>query len=322
MASSKKLAVLAIVNLSLLTFSCQRGTFDGVGGVAPAPDASTHGAAGVATLREVKAEVSHRRAQELVWNPAAEGAGLSNYDSVRTGPASGAILRFENQTSVRLQERTLMIVLAREEETRSVVALPRGKVDGRLPADSEQPLQLTVRTTRGWITASNRGEDGRPAEVRFAAEVQPDGAVVVRNEAAPIQLVSQTGTQRIDRQQELALKAQPGGRSGEDLEAFRAPPPLAAADIQLRSHSGAPVDVFKLLEPAHKAVVTTERIRVAGEIKGRLKVYLNGEDIPVREDGTFSREVPLNRGLNLLTFQVVGPREVDVRMITREVTRK
>ena len=86
----------------------------------------------VATLKDTVSDVRTRKAKDLKWKAAAEKAPLHNHDAVMTGELSKSTLLFRDQSTLSMGERTMIVVLDREEKptyVRSVIALPTGTID-------------------------------------------------------------------------------------------------------------------------------------------------------------------------------------------------
>jgi len=317
----------------------------------------------IATLQKMVRDVKSRRANKFIWVPAREKMGLGNRDAVMTGEGSTGDIRFNDSTNLHLKEKTMVIVLDKQEKKaiiRSVVALPRGDVDGQLKDNTEKQVELVIRTRRGWITAKNKTKSGKGRKVKFRASVSPNGEVKIRNEGDAITFKTKH-QERIVPAKKTVIIAAPfvplpeikKKREGQGLEL--PPEPAVAEDfeqlpevekqewkvveeepeeeneeevlasipeVKERKVVKPVIHRFVLKSPKEKLVVTKPALTVEGEIFGDLEVYLMGELLKPNENGKFSKAVALNLGINTLTFQIIGPGKNQVRYETRDVIRR
>jgi hypothetical protein len=181
----------------------------------------------IARLEEPRGEVNLRRAHDLVWSRAGDGAELANYDAVRTGGSSSGEIRYSDRTVVSVGENTMVIVVDRlmhEKVQQTVIALPTGTIQGDLPSSADRPAELVVRTRQGWVTATNQGRAG-PS--RFHTTVTPAGRLEVRSDSGEVKILAQ-GREKTVRENEVVALAPTGditsAASGPAAEDFSALP--------------------------------------------------------------------------------------------------
>ncbi|MCC7442488.1 MAG: FecR domain-containing protein [Bdellovibrionales bacterium] len=279
----------------------------------------------IADLREPRQDVKVRRAHQMAWNDAPDGSGLQSYDAVRTGAASSGLIRYTDESVLRLGENTMIIVVDREQKKgsgeTSVVALPSGTVEGRIDSNSERKIDIEVRTPRGWIKASNRTADGRPNPFRFKTAMGDDGAVQVTADSGEVKFVAKGIEKSVTRDQALSLPAVPGyqapdkSKGNKELtdQAFKELPDFQlrvwnTGERQIWETAAEPgVDLFLIKEPRDRVMVSDEVITVRGELSGRVRAYLLDTPIQPDSQGRFAVAVRLERGANSLEFRITTP---------------
>ena len=274
----------------------------------------------VAVLRNVVADVRHRKSTELIWNSASDSLPLANYDSVKTGSHARATILFNDSASMEVAEESLVTVLnhqASPDFERADVTLPRGRVQGKIKPGGRKVTEIEIRTHRGWIKASSSANG---AGATFTTTIEKDGAKRVDNSggSSELKITSAQGEYPVKPRQIIRVKA--GGNASENLEQ---PPSVPASEVSVETPAAeTPTESLELLEPADQASTSEPDMRVAGRLHGKLRVFLNGKPIKVEGDGSFSQRVALIPGMNLLTFQVIGHEKGKIQYVTREVYRK
>jgi hypothetical protein len=294
----------------------------------------------VATLLDPSADVHVRGSRELIWKPATDRMPLADKDAVKTGKSSSAWVRFNDLTRLKLDELSMMIVVghgAHAVSNQSSVALPSGTVDGKLDPDPERPVELEVRTARGWIRASTRA--GKHSATKFRVALDPKGALEVRNDAGDIKVVTKGHEQALKAHEVFSAQPAPGepapGEPAPTSDTFAEPPAVEPASIKVAADPkyepptaapAAPPKRFQILKPSPRAVVQGESVTVEGLLAPHLKAFLNGVEVKAGENGHFSIPFHLNPGVNVLTFQIIGKAgdsgDEQVQYQTLEVTRK
>lgn len=293
--------------------------------VSVAPQASAAPTeASIAELRDPIAQVSVRRARELIWNDAADLTPLSSHDAVKTGPSSSAVVKFNDQSQLKVGESSIVVVVDKrssEKSDQSKVDLPQGKVHGHLKRQGDRDVEMEVRTSRGWIVASTRSQSGAAAEPAFKIEVSPKGRLEVTSETGTLTVKTRDHEQVLRPHEKLAVKEPPTPPSPDaNLDQL---PEVAETELKvaLVRESKPIADVFKILKPASHAVIGSESVTIQGKLTGKLKAYVNGAEITPSSGGGFAVPVRLVPGANTVTFQIIGPGPDDVRYESLELVR-
>ena len=321
----------------------------------------------IATLIEPFTDVQIRRAQELIWKEGADRAPLANRDAVKTGKSSGAIIRFNDRSELKVSEQSMVIVAENRKipgkGDQSKVNLPSGKVGGRLKRQGDHDVEMEVRTARGWIYATTRGKKGSPGtEPIFQVEMSPKGRLEVKSEEGDLMIWTKDRKQMIHPHEVFLVKEPSTPPTEVDYETLpdvpdadmklsheqpesaqkarpkaptKRPRPLpgneeaAQEDSSNDTNLGPPkvfkakeVDAFRILSPPDRSETDSENVTIEGRLTGRLKAYLNGDEIHAKPDGGFSTPVHLASGKNILNFEVKGPGKDDVHYESLELTRK
>ena len=337
----KGLLVLSISGGLLVTAACRQKE------QAPAPVAPS--AVGmVAVLSELRLDVRHRKSNELIWSSASDGLGLVNYDSIKTGEKASGKIKFNNQSVLELNEKTIVIVMDREvrnDVDRSVLALPAGRVESKIDPAGDKAVEVLVKTRRGWLKASNRAADGSRVEAKFNIAVSETGAMKVQTQTKGITLVVSGVEKPIEANQEISIPEEKGAKPVDvekisaaafletaykepprvdikrDVEIKRAPVPVPGAPPAAAKKPAAG-NAVRITSPTDKLVTTEASVKVSGMISGKMKVFLNDTEFKAGPDGAFSAMHPLTPGVNILTFQIIGPTDDKVDYVVREVMRK
>lgn len=145
----------------------------------------------VAMVHYVQGDVKVRRSQELVWNGAQERIRLYNRDAIKTGPGASVAIWFNDYTKVNVNENSMVIVLdtgVKPGVRESAVVLPSGSVGGNVGRNVDRPLELVVRTSRGWIKANSDTQD--PQGSNFKASVSTEGSLQVKSNSGRVKVAT------------------------------------------------------------------------------------------------------------------------------------
>jgi hypothetical protein len=206
-----------------------------------------------AKLENVKSEVKVRLSQKVAWNAGQEGQALSRSDAVSTGEESSCQLQFQDDTHLELREKTMIIVMETVQKTelsRTTLALPSGRVSGKVSSRDDKLVEIVIRTPKGWLRASNRkkverakqegakkteNESGQDDPVSFTAEISPGGQVKVSNQGLKLEFQTKEKTVEIEPEQTLLVESD---QEEEKVEEF---------DLDALMESG--VKLSELVEP-------------------------------------------------------------------------
>jgi len=83
-----------------------------------------------------------------------------------------------------------------------------------------------------------------------------------------------------------------------------------------------PDDTFVISSPKKKDTVNIGKVVFVGMMGSKIKAFLNGTAVQVDKSKKFALTQTLNPGVNVFTFQVIGPKNSDIRYETFEITRK
>lgn len=174
----------------------------------------------VAMISGFHSEVKVRRSQELGWVAAFNGLRLYNHDAVKTGPGGGATISFNDSTQLRVEAESMVIVLdtgLKVGTRESAVLVPEGKVHGSVRKNLERPVELVVRTSRGWIHADSKTDNKEGSA--FRASVSPGEGLKVRSESGDVKLMAQGRERVLQPKEELRVApTQAGGEAAADAE--------------------------------------------------------------------------------------------------------
>jgi hypothetical protein len=157
-------------------------------------------------------DVQVRRAGNLAWEPARTSLKLFGRDAVKTGSGSGAVVQFNDETLLSVQENSLVIVVAAppQGKTRSsALDLPSGTVLGKVGRNVDRPLEVTIRTSRGWIRASSVTRDKRGSV--FNASVSASEGLHLEKSSGEISLVTKERSHPLKDGERIRIAPAPPG---------------------------------------------------------------------------------------------------------------
>ncbi len=151
----------------------------------------------VGKLVSLMGQVTVRRSAGSQWEPAQVGQSLWAGDAVRTGPASRAAILCQDESQVKLNENTILVL-------KSVTPSPRLGAAKPLPAAAGAPAPSIYQILQGEIWLRNKNEKFRfeletpavTANIRgteFNVKVKPDGTTHVTLLEGSLCLVSPQG---------------------------------------------------------------------------------------------------------------------------------
>ncbi|OFZ12869.1 MAG: hypothetical protein A2X86_08555 [Bdellovibrionales bacterium GWA2_49_15] len=258
----------------------------------------------VAVLSDKKNEVQYKRNNSFEWPDAMTGLTLSNYDSLRTGKDSSALVTFDDSSKLDMEEDTLVVILDRKTRERGapdqILSLPNGQINMESRGD-EQSMNFEVRTPAGWVRPKHDG--GRPSKVKIRGQKQ----VLV------VTLLSGTA--------EVATKGKTMEMNSGETRTFIAPgevkfeEELPSSNMQEEKIPAPTGRGFILESPAGEELTTTEdKLLFKGHIQGDVKVFLNGKKITATSDGSFQFYYDLQVGKNVLGLQIESGKKLEHRM--------
>jgi hypothetical protein len=140
----------------------------------------------VATLEHVESRVRVKGNAMPVWDEASGAQSLHNSDQVFTDASSSAVLRFSDEGTVELGERTLIAVERPTAAERPILNV----LSGSLRAQAAPGAATLVRVSRDIVVAAAAGTE-------FTVESTPDGAAVHVTKG-DLEIRSEAGTTRLD----------------------------------------------------------------------------------------------------------------------------
>jgi hypothetical protein len=237
--------------------------------------------------------VAKQLGKNPLWRPAKVGDKLREADLLRTGKNSTAVLRLDGADSslIYVAPNTLLrittLVTAKTGGRQSRFLVSRGGVTSKVRGLLNRESTLEVRTpacmggVRGTELAVTASAEGLTA---FGVT---EGAIAVTAEGQEVPIPAG-----------MMNRTKPG-------EAPSPPEPLPTSlEITLE-------------QPAADLMTNRPRLELRGRTAVGALLSLNGDDLLVRDDGTFSATVTLKEGDNVFTFQ-----GTDVAQNKAEVVRK
>ena len=286
--------------------------------VACAPGCSCEPDGWLAQISGLAGEVVVEPTQGAAARPARQGEHLLLGSCLRTGPASGAVLRLRGGGELQVKPESEVLLGRGEEQEQLQLTLARGTVEstgGEVATSSELVIAVGGRRvrlasrTRASISASGRPEAGPAIKVIYGAAtlIQPGGEQEVMVAGAPLTLTlpSRGGEEAVD----AALPV-----AGPD-SAGAADPPLRARKTsrgRIMYRDGSPgtraasftVGGVKVIpRVTHRRV----ELRVTRDGEGSTLEVLAGEALLTTPSGTMTLEA--GQEATLLGGEVDGPRE-------------
>lgn len=194
----------------------------------------------VARLDQTHRTVKNKRSDGIAWNEARSGLLLGNRDSVQTYSRSRALISFGGDSSVDLDENSLIVIRRLEQDRatrrkRAVLIVFDGALDGRSAATSSEGVPMEIVTAGG----SSLNVENDMAASDFRVSVNPDRTstfTVFSGEAevvsggrsvrlAPNHSVTVAGNEPPGTPRALPRPPRPGSPAGDARFVFRSMPP-------------------------------------------------------------------------------------------------
>ena len=259
----------------------------------------------VAVLSEKNNEVQYKRNNSFEWPDAIIGLTLSNYDSLRTGKDSTALVTFDDSSKLNMAEDTLVVILDRKSRERGapdqILSLPNGQIHVESRGD-ERSMNFEVRTPAGWVRSKHGG--GGPSRLKIRGQ----------KKLLVVTLLSGTA--------EVATKGKTMEMNSGETKPFIAPEEvkfeeeLPAGDVQEEKPPILVKPEFVLESPSGEELTTTDtKLLFKGSMRGDIKVFLNGKKIIATDDGSFKFYYDLEIGKNILGLQIESGKNLEHRML-------
>ena len=281
----------------------------------------------VATLKDPKQQVELRRLDALVWEPVQDGVVLYNRDSIRTGADSTGRVEFTDHSYLYLEEKSTITITEHQKVdnvSKSVVNLPNGSLRGEIDEKSSEPVEMTIRTKRGWVKVANQDQQGKKRAASFKAAVKPNGDTEISVEKGQAVFLTKEKEQELNVGNKLALKGQPEdvNASWDTLPEVATTKETSKVISKAKSSSSIEDDKFSILRPKNKAEIHSDHVLLEGIAGKNINVILNGQAVKVNEAHQFSTSVDLKPGVNLFVFQIVNSKTNAITYQNLEISRK
>lgn len=130
-----------------------------------------------ARLTFVQYEVKNKKSDGIVWTRASEGLGLFDRDAVQTLSRSRAVVTFDAQNYLDMDENSLVIIKKLErsrilKEKRAFMVVVDGSLRGRIDGSGADNVKLEVATPTAVARISAKDSQDRRAD--FQVHVNPD----------------------------------------------------------------------------------------------------------------------------------------------------
>ena len=174
----------------------------------------------VAEVVSIRRNVQVRGADELAWSNAHQGATLANRDSLQTSRNSGAIVKFDDNSRIRIGADSLIVFQGglsdpfTTRHTNSIVMM-EGTLGAQFASSPENPTHLEVALPNGVARFVGGDSD---AAVAFNINVNPDlsSSVSVMSGSGVVTIGGQTATVDAEHGVTISIK-------GEVLEEGKLP---------------------------------------------------------------------------------------------------
>lgn len=142
----------------------------------PLPEEAEEGVL-AARLTFVQNEVKNKKADGIVWTRAGEGLGLFDRDAIQTLSHARAVVTFDPQNYLDMDENSLVIIKKLErnrilKEKRSFMVMIEGSLRGKIDGSGPDNVKLEVATPTAVAQVSARDSQDRKAD--FQVHVNPD----------------------------------------------------------------------------------------------------------------------------------------------------
>ncbi len=130
-----------------------------------------------AVLTMTRNKVRSKRAGSIAWRAAGTGMQLFDYDAVQTSRKSAAVIKFDEDSFLRMGANSLVIIKRLEQdflfrEKRSFVVVADGEFEGKFFGSKQTPVYIEVETPNAVARIRTRNVEEGPAE--FKVSVNPD----------------------------------------------------------------------------------------------------------------------------------------------------
>lgn len=271
----------------------------------------------LATLQSVSNQVHFRRAHEDGWRAAEPALPLFRLDSVKTGGESSATLLFTNQTTVTMKENSLIMILesGTGPAAESSLTLRSGRLQGQVERRDQKDSEIVLKTNKAWVRARSTAEQ---AQVHFSAQYLSADRLEVRAQQGRLQIVSKERSKDLLQGEAVAISnLQPETETA--APAFE-PPTAQESDWQFQK-PGLDPEFFEFSSPSKSHRTKESHIRISGKMGESIDLIFRGKQIPAQKEN-FELSVPLKKGTNLLTFQIVNRKSDKVRYETLEIIQE
>ncbi|MBI2519001.1 MAG: FecR domain-containing protein [Bdellovibrio sp.] len=264
--------------------------------------------ADVAVLSAKNNEVQYKRNNSFEWPDAIIGLALSNYDSLRTGKDSSALVTFDDSSKLNMAEDTLVVILDRKRRERGapdqILSLPNGQIHVESRGD-ERSIYFEVRTPAGWVRPKHGG--GGLSKVKIRGQKQ---LLVVTLLSGTAEVATKGKTTEMNSGETKTFIAPKEVKFEEELpmgEMQEENPPISAMKVKPE---------FVLESPSGEELSTVDnRLLFKGYMRGDIKVFLNGKKIIATGDGSFRFYYDLEVGKNILGLQIESGNNLEHRML-------
>ncbi len=159
---------------------------------------NTRGVAAVISM--TRKTVKSKRSSSVVWRNAERGMPLFEYDAIQTFKRSAAVIKFDEDSYLRMGPNSLIIIKRLEEdflfrEKRSFLVVADGEFQGKFFGSKDKPVYVEIATPNGVARIRTRDIKDGPAE--FKVSINPDksstftvynGTAVVEAEGEKVRL--------------------------------------------------------------------------------------------------------------------------------------
>lgn len=135
-----------------------------------------------ARLTFIQNEVKNKKSEGIVWSRAQQGLALFDHDAVQTLARSRAVVTFDAQNYLDMDENSLVIIKKLEQsrilkEKRSYMVVIDGSLRGRIDGSGPDNVKLEVETPTAVTQVS--AKESKDRRVDFQIHVNPDQSSTV-----------------------------------------------------------------------------------------------------------------------------------------------
>lgn len=270
----------------------------------------------MARVSEVKRKVRQRAATAVAWNDADVGLLLEDGHTLQTLSASRATVSFSRNSTLRLDENSLVVV-KRQNERRSgarqaSLVILGGAVRGSVVPSDADPVQLEILASGGAARIQPQGKI--PAEFRVIANTDESATFSVFSGTAEIAAGERTVVVGANQ----SITVDPDGPIGAPVNIPDRPRPLSPPEGHTRTYSsitpqvrfswsvGGPSEAYRLAiarDPQFDDLVYEERVGQTDFVHGNLEEGLYYWRVSALSGATESEPGPVR------SLRIVGDRE-------------